>query len=75
VLEVELAANGVLLSAHLHPFLLDSTGRPRTDPTGQAWQQVRELSAADLPDTGVEIHEDGQIGWIGSAPGGYQGSD
>jgi hypothetical protein len=42
---------------------LDSTGSPRPDPTGAALDQIRELTEADMAATGVEIAEDGTIGW------------
>lgn len=63
VLEAELAPNGVLTSAKLHPIRLDSEGVPRPDPQGTGWQHVRELSALDFPETGVKVGEDGTLSW------------
>jgi hypothetical protein len=63
ILEVDLAGNGALVGARIHPMALDSTGRPRLDPTGAALLQVRELTLADFPATGVKIAEDGAISW------------
>ena len=63
IVEAELAGNGVLVSAKLHPVALDSLGRPRPDPTGAAWGQIRELTEADFPDYGVSIGEDGSLSW------------
>jgi len=63
LLEVELATNGALASARLHPLALDELGRPRPDPTGLGLQHVRELSAADFPSTGVRVGEDGLLSW------------
>lgn len=63
ILEVELADNGVLTAAKLHPVALDSQGRPRLDPTGAAWAQIQELSRADFPQTGVRVGEDGALSW------------
>jgi poly-gamma-glutamate capsule biosynthesis protein CapA/YwtB (metallophosphatase superfamily) len=63
VLEVELAANGVLTGAMLHPVVLDGDAVPRPDPTGRALTQIRELSAADFPTSPLTIGEDGVLSW------------
>jgi len=63
ILEVELAANGVLRAAKLHPVALDSSGRPRPDASGLGLRHVRELSEADFSQTGVRVGEDGVLGW------------
>jgi poly-gamma-glutamate capsule biosynthesis protein CapA/YwtB (metallophosphatase superfamily) len=63
VLSAVLADNGVLVSAQLHPVALDSDGQPRPDPSGAAWTQVAELSAADFPQTGVKVGAEGQLSW------------
>jgi poly-gamma-glutamate capsule biosynthesis protein CapA/YwtB (metallophosphatase superfamily) len=63
LLEAELAGNGVLVSAKLHPLALDGDSVPRPDPSGAALQDVRELSAADFPETGVKVAEDGTLSW------------
>lgn len=61
--EAELAANGVLKAAKLHPLALDGEGVPHPDPSGAAWKQIGELTAADFPDHGVTIGEDGTLSW------------
>ncbi len=63
VLSAVLADNGVLVSAQLHPVALDGEGQPRPDPDGAAWAQVAELSAADFPQTGVKVGDQGQLSW------------
>lgn len=63
LLEAELAGNGVLVSAKLHPVALDAEATPRPDPNGDGLRHVRELSAQDFPDTGVRVAEDGTLSW------------
>jgi len=63
VLDVELAQNGVLTGARIHPMLLDSTGIPRPDPDGAAVEAIRELSLADFPDSGVRVDDLGVLSW------------
>jgi hypothetical protein len=63
VLEAELAANGALVSARLHPMALDGEGVPHPDAKGAALDQIRELSAADFPETGVRVNPDGTLAW------------
>jgi poly-gamma-glutamate capsule biosynthesis protein CapA/YwtB (metallophosphatase superfamily) len=63
ILEADLAANGALVRAKLHPIALDSESVPHPDPTGLAWDHVRELSAADFPRSGVTVGEDGTLAW------------
>jgi poly-gamma-glutamate capsule biosynthesis protein CapA/YwtB (metallophosphatase superfamily) len=48
VLQVELAPNGVLLAAELHPVIIEEPGRPRPDPRGRAIEIVRQLSREDF---------------------------
>lgn len=64
LLQAELAGNGVLVSAKLQPIALDRNSVPRLD-TGErlALGHVRELSAADFPETGVKVGEDGSLSW------------
>lgn len=62
-LEVELAANGVLRSARLHPLALDRDAVPHPDPQRLAIGSVQSLSDADFPDTGVQILPDGRLQW------------
>ncbi|MBN2498142.1 MAG: CapA family protein [Deltaproteobacteria bacterium] len=66
ILEAELAGNGVLVSARLHPVALSGESVPAVDPRGDGLQQVRELSRADFPRTGVRVEPDGTLRW---APG------
>lgn len=61
--EAELAANGVLKAAKLHALALDSEGVPHPDPSGAAWKQIAELTAADFPEHGVTIGADGTLSW------------
>lgn len=63
VVEVQIAQNGVLTGARVHPMLLDGTSRPFPDPQKAAIQQVQELSDADFPKTGVTISDDGVVHW------------
>ncbi|MFN7135095.1 MAG: CapA family protein, partial [Myxococcales bacterium] len=58
VLEVELAPNGVLRWAQLHPGIIEDPGRPKPDPEKQAITRVRRLSKEDF---GTELlDEDGR---------------
>lgn len=63
VLDATLADNGVLVAAKLHPMALDGSSIPRPDPTGAALGDIRELSAADFPETGVRVDPDGTVHW------------
>lgn len=63
VLEVELAPNGAVRRAKLHPAMLDAEAVPRPDPAGTAIGTINELSAADFPTTGVKVAPDGTISW------------
>lgn len=63
IVTVDLAANGVLRGAQIHPMLLDGEGVPHPDPNGAAIQSIQELSDADFPDSGVHIAPDGTIRW------------
>jgi tetratricopeptide (TPR) repeat protein len=63
ILQVQVAANGVLKAARLHPVRLDKHSIPRPDPQKRALQHVRELSQADFPDTGVTVLRDGRLSW------------
>ncbi len=63
LLEAEVAANGVLVSAKLHPLLLDADSVPYPDPAGTAFGQVTELSLADLGSAGVTVGPDGTLAW------------
>ncbi len=68
VVEATLAGNGVLTAARIRPVALDGLARPRPDPTGKAWGQIRELSDADFPQTGVKIGADGKVSWGAKTP-------
>lgn len=63
VLDVELAKNGVVVAAKLHPMALDASSVPHADPTGAGIAQINELSAADFPTTGVTVDADGTVHW------------
>lgn len=63
ILEVELAENGVLRSARIHPMMLDREGKPNPDPEGAAILSIQELSDADFPASDVQIAADGVIQW------------
>ena len=63
VLEGGLAENGVLMDAKVPPAALNGEGAPRPDPQGAAIGQLNELSAADFPESGVQIDPDGTIRW------------
>ncbi|MEZ4320448.1 MAG: CapA family protein [Myxococcota bacterium] len=63
ILDVELAGNGVLVSARIHPMALDGEGVPHPDASGAAWDQIRELSAADFGAAGVKVGTDGTLSW------------
>ena len=54
ILDVELAPDGALLAARLHPVRLGSDGRPAEDPTLAGVAAVRALSAEDLGDPFVD---------------------
>ena len=68
VVEAEIAANGVLTKARIRPVALDNMAQPRPDPSGKAIEQVRELSEADFPHTGVQLNDEGVITWNSSVP-------
>ena len=63
ILEVELAENGVLRAAKVHPMLLDGEGVPHPDPEGAALRSIQELSDADFPESGVQLEADGTVRW------------
>lgn len=63
LLEVQLAANGVLVGAKVHPLAMDGDSVPHPDPAGLGITHLTELIAADFPQTGVAIAADGTISW------------
>lgn len=63
MVEARVAGNGVLEAARLHAVRLDDQSVPRLDPAGVGLGHVRELSAADFPETGVKVAEDGTLSW------------
>jgi hypothetical protein len=65
LLDATLADNGVLVSAKLHALAMDASSVPHPDPAGAALQDVRELSLADFPTTGVQVAPDGTLSWAG----------
>ncbi len=56
VLSVELASNGVLLSAELLPAQITKPGRPKPDPAGRVIKAVRRLSKADFGSAFLDKH-------------------
>jgi len=48
ILELKLAANGVVTAATLIPVHIQDPGRPQLDPKGQAIKIVRDLSRQDI---------------------------
>ena len=63
ILDVTLSKNGAVDGARLHPVLLDAEAVPKPDPSGKAYGQVNELSAADFPDTAVRVDDNGVLSW------------
>ncbi|MEQ1504019.1 MAG: CapA family protein [Myxococcota bacterium] len=63
LLDVTLAGNGVVVEGKLHPILLDEDSVPHPDPAGDGLDHVRELTAADFPQTGVTVADDGTLSW------------
>ena len=63
ILEAELAKDGALVSARLHPMFLDRLSVPRPDKKKRALRQIRELTQADFPETGVKVNENGRLHW------------
>lgn len=63
ILDVELAGNGVLVSAKVHPMALNGEGAPRNDPENASFGQFNELSAADFPDSAAKVGSDGTLTW------------
>jgi len=59
VLQLQLASNGVLTGGRVVPLMLNGESAPVPDPSGKAIRQLNELAAADFPQTGVTIAEDG----------------
>lgn len=48
ILEVQLATNGVLLNATLHPIVIEQPGRPAPDPLVRAITLINTLSKQDF---------------------------
>lgn len=63
LLEVQLAANGVLVGAKVHPLAMDADSVPHPDPNGLGITHLTELTDADFPKTGVKFAADGTITW------------
>lgn len=68
MVEVELAENGALVGARLHPVALDATGIPHPDPNRLGHRHILELSNADFPGSGLQIADDGVVSWNEVAP-------
>ncbi len=63
MLDATLAPNGALVAARLHPIRLDESSMPHLDSAGTGLEHVRELTAADFPETGVTVADDGTLAW------------
>ena len=63
MLDASLAPNGALRTATLHAVRLDERSVPHLDATGTGLAHVRELTASDFPETGVQVGEDGTLSW------------
>ncbi|MBW2704081.1 MAG: CapA family protein [Deltaproteobacteria bacterium] len=63
IVEAELAKDGALVSARLHPMFLDRLSVPHPDKKKRALKQIRELTRSDLPETGVKIKQNGRLQW------------
>jgi len=63
MVDAVLAPNGALVSAKLHAIRLDERSVPSVDEAGVGLGHVRELTAADFPETGVTVEEDGSLSW------------
>lgn len=61
ILEATLAKNGVFVAGKLHSLSLDGESVPHLDSNNQGATAIRELSAADFPDTGVRVDGDGTL--------------
>ena len=61
VLDLVLAKDGHFVSGKLKPTRQEGAGIPVVDPTGEAIDMVRMLSAADFPSTGVKVAQDGSL--------------
>ncbi len=61
LLEAHLAPDGRLVGGRLHAGLQLEPGGPLPDPTGAAIALIRDLSAADFPESALVIHPDGRL--------------
>ncbi|MGB0641465.1 MAG: CapA family protein, partial [Myxococcota bacterium] len=61
VLEAVVDADGQFLTGKILPTKQTGRGVPVEDPTGQAIDVVRALSAKDFPNTGILVAQDGTI--------------
>lgn len=62
VLEVGLGADGAFVSGRILGTRQEGKGRPVLDPANQAADIVRVLTAADFPEYGVKVAQDGTFG-------------
>lgn len=62
ILEVGLGADGSFVSGRILGTRQEGQGRPVMDPANQAADIVRVLTAADFPEHGVKVAQDGTFG-------------
>ncbi len=61
ILEVDLDYQGRFASGQIHSTVQVRPGGPQLDPTQRALQVIRDLSAADFGDSGLEFAADGAL--------------
>ncbi len=61
ILEAELNYQGRFIEGRIHSTVQVRPGGPRLDPTQKALQVIRDLSAADLADSGLLFTDDGRL--------------
>lgn len=67
ILHAEMAPNGVIESVRIEPLVLDDRSSPVPDPSGQAIEQINELSTADFPESGLQLDAEGRWRATGAA--------
>jgi hypothetical protein len=61
VLEVVLDDRGRFVRGRVLPTVQAGKGIAQKDPSGQAWQILRELTRADFPKTPLALSDDGTL--------------